>query len=126
MRRRYHAKEPLVHDPDDIISLNELFNVSEPALNNSTESTNSTAFYPYPNRNLFLLGDWYWNGGTQKLQASFKNLLDIVGSPEFDPEDVQSTKLGQINRKLADNDQEEWMDVDAGWMQKPITITVPY
>jgi hypothetical protein len=45
-------------------------------------------FHPYPNKNSFLLGNWYWNGGIQKLQESFHKLLSIIGNPDFRTDDV--------------------------------------
>jgi hypothetical protein len=102
------------------MSLTELSNVP------TQDSTTETPLYPYPNRNSFLLGDWYWNGGAQKSQASFKDLLEIVGSSEFHPEDVRSTKWDLINDELANDDEGEWMDIDPGWVRTPVTITVPY
>jgi hypothetical protein len=81
-------------------------------------------FYPYPNHSAFQLGDWYWNGGAQKSQASFKDLVDIVGHPEFSPSDIQRVHWDHVDKLLADDD--EWKDDDAGWMTTPVTIDVPF
>jgi hypothetical protein len=74
------------------------------------------------------LGDWYWNGGPQKSQASFKDLLDIVGDPQFSPDDIRDVQWDKLNDTLA-NDS-EWIDDDeakqAGWEKTPITILVPF
>ena len=76
------------------------------------------SFYPYPNHNSFLLGDWYWNQGGQKTQRSFKELINIVGAPEFEPSDVQNTTWDSINKKLGESrlveEENEWLDIDAG------------
>lgn len=58
------------------------------------------SFYPYPNETSFRLGDWYWNGGVQKSQQSFRDLLGIVGSPSFSSEDVRKRNWSQIDKTL--------------------------
>lgn len=121
--RRYYAKNIPTYDPEADISLQDLSNI--PAATGHPYSTSQT-FYPYPNRTAFRLGDWFWNGGVQKSQASFRELMDIVGDPEFHPSDVQDVKWDQINTQLAAEDEEEWLDEPAGWTQTPVTISVPY
>jgi hypothetical protein len=85
-------------------------------------------FHPYPNKNSFLLGDWYWNNGVQKSKESFQNLLNIVGDPDFDPQDVRETNWPAIDRELSSNDFDgnphDWRD--ASWKQTPIAIDIPF
>jgi hypothetical protein len=95
-------------------------------------------FCPYPNRSSYRLGDWYWNGGAQKSQNSFKELVSIIGDPEFRPEDIRRTKWKEIDTELGTNDangddkageedgEADWLEEDAGWTEKPITISVPF
>ena len=64
-------------------------------------------------------------------QQSFKDLLGIVGNPQFRPEDVRATNWAKIDKALAkskvDDDEGEWIDdSDAGWRKMPITISVPF
>jgi len=105
---------------------------------------NAKKFYPFPNESSFLLSEWYWNGGVQKSQESFHKLLDIVGHPDFLPEDVRGTKWRKIDGILAKNEFDgtnsrskmnnvkdddgdaEWIDEDAGWKRTPISISVPF
>ena len=82
-------------------------------------------YYPYPNRNAYRLGDWYWNGGIQKSQSSFKDLVQIIGDPDFSPSDVRDVHWPSINDHLA-HDCDEWADEDAGWTKTPVTILVPF
>lgn len=91
------------------------------------ESHARPSFHPYPNKNSFLLGDWFWCDGVQKSHESFKKLLDIVGSPDFHPSDVRHTQWDQINKVLGgcDFDGEEWEDEEMGWMKSSVTIRVP-
>jgi hypothetical protein len=136
--RRYFAERLPSHDPEELVTLTDL--CSDPAVDStlrcqhnsrsqSAEPHDLTSFYPYPNEASFCLGNWYWNSGVQKSQESFRELIDIVGNPGFDPSDVRPTKWDKINTILASNDsqdEEEWMDVDAGWKKKQIRISVPF
>jgi hypothetical protein len=92
--------------------------------------TKKPAFHPYPNQSSFLLGDWYWNHGTQKSQASFKQLVNIITAADFNKEDISDTAWSTVNKCLGeshfDKNQGEWEDVDAGWMKTPICIDVPF
>ena len=92
----------------------------------------TTSFSPYLNRSSFLLGEWYWKDGTQKSQRNFKNLINVLGHPDFRVEDVTKTKWSNINTTLsssrgtfdAGDVQPEWMD--ESWKCSPITIQVPF
>lgn len=125
--RRYHGPELPSHDPERETDLTMLSNIPIPP-NENTTSSNTSDFFPYPNENSFLLGDWYWNHGSQKSQENFKKLLDIVGSASFSPHDVRETNWNRINQQLAVNDWDEgeWVDEDAGWQKSDISIRVPF
>lgn len=86
-------------------------------------------FYPYPNENSFRLGEWYWAGG-QKSQESFSDLINIVSSPTFRPEDVRGISWDKINAQLTknmdDTEDGEWLEEDVGWKKSPISISVPF
>lgn len=125
--RQYFSDRLPSHDPEEYV---DVIPSDEPFCSNILSS-----FSPYPNENSFLLGDWYWNHGNQKSQESFRQLLGIVGHPEFRPEDVRRTTWSKIDAKLGSNpfdrgtgevEEEEWMDEDAGWHRTPITISVPF
>ena len=94
-------------------------------------------FHPYPNKNLLLLGDWYWNQGTVKLRKSFRSLLNIVGSSEFRSEDIWDTEWTKIDCKLGtlvapeehtstSGSPFEWLNNDAGWKSTSVTISIPF
>jgi hypothetical protein len=121
------------HDPEEFVDLQALSEGAAAA--DSTSSQPDNAFYPYPNENSYLLGDWYWNNGHQKSRESFRRLLNVVGNPNFRPEDVRSTQWTKVDAALARNDfdevpkddnQPEWMDEDAGWKKTPVTISAPF
>ena len=118
--REYHSELPPTHDPEEAMVFEDLLDDA-----NAGNSANPPPgiFSPYPNRNAFLLGDWYWNGGTQKSQASFKDLVNIIGDPEFSSADVRDARWDHINHVLADD--AGWVDEDAAWEKTPITILVP-
>lgn len=130
LSRQYCGHEPPSHDPEESISLSDLCSSSHsvPAKLTTTSLPTSQSFDPYPNKNSSLLGNWYWNGGAQKSQESFKELLKIVGDPDFRPADVRDTKWASINTTLGQNkfDDEEWEDEDAGWNRTSVNISAPF
>ena len=123
LSRQYHSTEFPSHDPEtaiDVRDLSEPLDVAAPpALPSDAPLGAKESFYPYPNWSSFQLGDWYWNGGPQKSQESFKALLSIIGDPDFMPEDVRRAQWPAINRILANDpeegkDEHEWLDKGAG------------
>ena len=148
--RQYCSDRSPSHDPEENIDLFDLSNFSTGA---SQPHNNESDFFPFPNKNSFLLGEWYWTDGVQKSQESFNTLLSIVGRPDFRPEDVRHTKWGNVDAVLAKNDFDEnrkrhrtvdgsgirneddtvdddgdaeWADEDVGWKKTPISISVPF
>jgi hypothetical protein len=102
------------------VTLEDLWDTVDPA---HREQVSSEIYSPYPNRNAFLLGDWYWSTGVQKSQDNFKSLIDIVGDPSFSPADVRDVSWKDVNHKLADDER---TDSNAGWERTPVTISVPF
>ena len=110
---------PLSNDPDDLLTLADLHDGPDvqtvtPPVQNTDATPN---YYPFPNCNSFHLGSWYWDDNAQKSQKSFKALLDIIGDPDFSPNNVRNTKWDKINNILAGSEafEEEWEDEIAGW-----------
>lgn len=141
--RQYFSSSPPSHDPEELVDFSDLCDGHEESLATAhfqpcsidvadaspSTSIPTMSFGPYPNESSFLLGDWYWNGGRQKSLEDFRSLLDIIGRPEFCPEDVHGTKWHAIDAKLGlndfDDESDEWLD-DAGWRKSSITISVPF
>ena len=135
--RLYNKDSLPIIDPDTDNSFGEV-GLSVPHEDNFTRPVEtilhvSNPFHPYPNETSLLLGDWYWNEGHQKSQSSFRKLLDIIGHPEYCPEDVQNTNWMAIDRKLGSSsigDETgtdcEWLDVNSGWKKSDIRICIPF
>lgn len=134
--RQYNTKELPSHDPEEHVGSDDLFdNESQAEETPARPSDTHNPFQPFPNKNSFLLGEWYWNEGIQKSQASFRKLLEIVGDAEFRPEDVRHSRWKQIDNKLCWNDfdgadseadEADWLNDDARWNRTPISISVPF
>lgn len=127
--RRYYSRTLPSHDPEELITLSDL--QTSPTIPCEQSNTANSSYFPYPNRNSFLLGDWYWGSGVQKSQQNFKDLVNIIGNPSFEPSDVKSTNWTTIDTALVSSERDEvedgeWMDVDAGWSKTPISISVPF
>ena len=120
--RQYYAEKFPSVDPEEEVTLAQL--------SDYPEASPGVDFFPFPNKNSFRLGYWYWTGGVQKSVQSFKDLINIVGNADFHPDDVRQTKWDKINRVLGDNVEEgqegEWVDDDAGWKTTPVKIQVPF
>ena len=133
--RRYDREALPTYDPEDI---SDDIAGSQPTIAQRVVTAHQVShaenpFYPYPNEVSLCLGDWYWNQGNVKSKESFKRLLHIIGSPSFRPDDVRNTKWASIDNALGilatgdDPDcSEEWLDDNAGWKCRTITICVPF
>jgi hypothetical protein len=130
--RQFFSSTPPSHDPEEAVTLQDISYVPivASAELDALADTHDVSFHPYPNRSSFELGHWYWNGSVQKSHQSFKELIDIVGHPDFDPDNVRNTSWDKINSKLgasvADDETDEWEDEDAGWRKTQVTIQVPF
>ena len=117
-----------VHDPEDQSS--DLGDSPLHKVNMVQGFDPENPFHPYLNKNLWHLGDWYWNQGMQKSKKSFTNLLNIIGSTDFKPEDVSHTNWAAIDCKLDSQKASEQQDsagwMDNGWECRNIIIYVPF
>ncbi|KAG6904676.1 hypothetical protein DXG01_008155, partial [Tephrocybe rancida] len=134
LSRTYHGTQVPSHDPEESITLKSLDDTPMPndRLEGLALASSPSPYFPYPNKNSFALGKWFWDPGMQKSQRSFKKLINIVSSDDFAPKDIQNTRWGAIDRILGQNDfddgsdQHEWEDEDAGWKKTPITLDIPF
>jgi hypothetical protein len=133
--RQYRAAHFPEHDPDENLTSDILMNGSSA---NTSSNLPVDTYYPYPNQSSFLLGEWYWNDGAKKSQSGFKNLLKIIGHPDFQPQDVARVKWQRIDAQLggdllgdvSDGEESEngWEDErpETDWVETPIKIKVPF
>ena len=121
--RQYYAVDYPSHDPDEVAKLSDISNLSVPGF------SSATLFQPYPNKNAFLLGEWYWNGGIQNSKETFKQLINIVSDQSFDPADVRNIRWDSFNKELGESSMSDdiWLDEpDAGWIEAKITLSIPF
>jgi hypothetical protein len=52
--------------------------------------------------------------------------MKIIGDSEFRVEDVRDVNWDQVNNLLATDEEGEWVDEDADWVQSSVTMSVPY
>jgi hypothetical protein len=130
--RQYHATRFPDHDPNESVVFDDIVD----AYLDTPFASPAKLYYPYPNQSSFLLGEWYWNGGTQKSQSSFQNLLKIVGHPEFRPEDVANKSWRSIDAQLSgdrrceglNGSEDGWENElsKGNWTKTSIRINVPF
>ena len=123
--RQYYAISYPTHDPNAKIQIT--FSEQESIGNDDTVSTSS--FKPYPNHNVFLLGEWYWNGGVQKTKEGFQKLIDIVSADSFKPADLKNISWNSLNKCLGESveSDDQWFDEpDSGWKETAITLSIPF
>ncbi|KAG6905478.1 hypothetical protein DXG01_002467 [Tephrocybe rancida] len=129
------SQQPLTqYTSDDQATMEDLYDIAIPASSSSiscnADLAHRPALYPYPNESSFQLGSWFWEGGANKSQSSFNDLVKIITNSNFSLEDIRLTKWVEIDRRLGANefDQEshEWEDCDAGWRRTDIKIDVPF
>jgi hypothetical protein len=131
--RKYWGEKFPSHDPEEELTLVDLqgaghANVQEDAIVMEISSSSGQNYWPYPNESSFLLGEWHWNDGVQKSKRGFKNLVNIITSPNFYPADIQDTNWDHVDQQLgALEGDSEWMDVefDPTWTRTPVEIQVP-
>jgi hypothetical protein len=123
--RQYQTEFPPLYDPEENVTLKDLTISGSPTSESYSSAPVTNDFRPYPNSSSFLLGEWYWNEGVQKSQDNFRKLLEIVGSSDFNPEDIKTTNWKKVDDQLGGEDL-KWLDEDAGWIKTPITIPVPF
>lgn len=107
----------------------------------SPPSDSGNLFHPYPNESSWRVGDWYWNDGIQKSKKNFQSLIEIITDANFRPEDLRRANWASIDRELGDSgirvtphtlpsnsagESQDWLPEGDGWMQRAITISVPF
>ncbi|KJA13829.1 hypothetical protein HYPSUDRAFT_99722, partial [Hypholoma sublateritium FD-334 SS-4] len=125
--RQYFAVSFPSHDPDSEVQLSDVSH--SPSDDDKAEPLPTKLFQPYPNKNAFLLGEWYWNGGLQKSKEDFKTLTNIICDQSFVPADIRDVPWDSVNERLGESADSEdmWLDQpDAGWKETAITLSIPF
>ncbi|KAG2059465.1 hypothetical protein BDR06DRAFT_979974 [Suillus hirtellus] len=103
---QYHSSHLPTHDPEEE---SQDLSMHARVIQHDTMEAPKT-FFPYLNRSSFLLCDWFWNGGIQKSQKSFKELLWIISDADFCAEDAEVHNMSFEG---------------AGWKKTSISIKIP-
>jgi hypothetical protein len=90
-------------------------------------------YYPFPNRNAFLLGEWRASDENGKGRTGFARLLEIIGSPDWNPADICGVNWARIDDALieapnqiqSDDNDENWAD-ESNWRTSAVSISVPF
>ena len=102
--RQCKAENFPCHDPESEVDATDLSDILS---DHREDNSASLSFLPYPNENAFLLREWFWDDCVQESQASFKKFIDIIGRPEFRPEDVRDVRWNHIHKELGDSLQSQ-------------------
>ena len=123
--RQYYGTCFPLHDPEELNTSDALSDIQSSCRPLPLSSLNVS---PYPNHSSFVLGEWYWCGGVQKLKNDFKNLIKIITNQDFCPSDVINTKWDLIDQQLGSDHEMMWVDedLDSSWERTPVTILVPF
>lgn len=133
--RQYHAEDFPAHDPEAEMEIPDMSEVLLDHKGNENENSSGHApstgptLLPYPNQSAFLLGEWYWNGNSQKTKEEFEKLTRIICHQDFKPAEIQGVNWDSINKHLGEAADSEgmWFDEhDAGWMETSVTIPIPF
>ncbi|KAH6896318.1 hypothetical protein BKA70DRAFT_1438538 [Coprinopsis sp. MPI-PUGE-AT-0042] len=124
--KRFQTPEPHPYDPEASLNLQSFCN-PPPREDDPFHPDN---YYPFPNRNAFLLGEWRASDDNGKGRAGFAKLLQIIGSPDWNPTDVCGIDWAKIDNALASSVTEvdvddAWVD-ESAWRTSTVSINVPF
>ena len=133
-----HGSRDMPHDPDNSMTPEDLRDQETLPGDTVAQATKKarkhiSPFHPFPNLSSYQLGEWFWADSGNKSQQTFQDLLDIVGSEDFNPADVRNANWKEIDRLLAvsghevdDMDSGEWVDDGISWKSSSVTLNVPF
>ena len=121
---KYPSEVGPTHDPEENLTLDDMADHGEPKVKANID------FGLYPNKNLYLLGNWYWSHSAQKSKEIFQELISIVGQPDFKPNDVTNMPWNKMDTELGtnhfDDNDPKWICEDTSWYRTPISTSVPF
>jgi hypothetical protein len=86
--RQYEAETFPSHDPEDKLTPDDLMEAANHVPQQDIISVNRQMYGTYSNKSSFLLREWFWNGSVQKSKRSFNDLVNIISSSHFRPQDI--------------------------------------
>ncbi|KAF4566601.1 hypothetical protein EYR36_012032 [Pleurotus pulmonarius] len=147
--REYPMKP--THQPDLFLTPDDLSDIPAPTPgdplrlvddDDDVPIDNSLLYLPFRNSSLFRLCQWMWSGSSMKSKGKFTGLIGVLGSPEFEKEDIQDLNLTAeidcIDDYIAKQSQfihpsqatEPLLEILPGgssneWKEVPIKISIP-
>ncbi|KAH6905405.1 hypothetical protein BKA70DRAFT_1431025 [Coprinopsis sp. MPI-PUGE-AT-0042] len=119
--KHYQSPELHPYDPEAFLHLGNFCN-TPPQHKDPSHPDN---YYPFPNRNAFFLGEWRASDDNGKSRAGFAKLLQIIGSPDWNPADICGVDWAKIDNALSslatDNKDDAWVD-ESAWRTSTVTI----
>jgi hypothetical protein len=128
--KQYQAPEECPYDPEKEAPAHHS-NITGQDLGGDSENTShQSPFYPFPNKNAFLLGEWRAGDGNGKGRADFAKLVEIITSPDWCSDDIRGINWAKIDTFLAipirrDDMDDDWVE-EAAWRTSTVTINVPF
>lgn len=128
--KQFRAPEDHPYDPEADLCEMDFCDIDIAASPSPTGPLDPEQYHPFPNRNAFLLGEWQACDENGKGRKGFNRLLEIIGSPDWNPADICGLNWTRINNALAEpfdvnKDDDEWSD-ESGWKTTTVSIDVPF
>ncbi|KAJ7151509.1 hypothetical protein C8R46DRAFT_1229045 [Mycena filopes] len=127
------------HDPDSILSLDDLSDVPKapqptvgplglstaaPLQVNPPPGSESNPYYPFPNSTAWGITNWMWGGSPLKSIEEGVKLVDFLKSDKFNPADLECFNLVKETERL-DKSMKLGGTVRDGWSEITVDIMVP-
>jgi hypothetical protein len=135
LSRLFFGLPPPTHDPDGPQEQDQTVlpkDCSSQALSGASPS----AFFPYPNRSSFELGDWWSKQVSKRSVSGFTELVSILGHPDFNTDELKKANWPAISELLSHGMTTridaplpscEWVDNTGGdWKVTRIQLPVPF
>ena len=119
------------YDPDAFVTSEDLANFTTAPLSMVGEIPSHIFDPPRPFENMskYLLMTWYNTGSSQKTEKELTRLVkEVIGAPEFKPEDLGSFDAHQENKRLNDvlpTDKISAPFSDDSWREVTVEIEIP-
>jgi hypothetical protein len=119
------------YDPDAFVTSEALANFTTAPLSMVSEIPNHDFEPPWPFENMskYLLMTWHNTGSSQKTEKELTRLVkEVIGAPEFKPEDLRSFDAHRENKRLDNGLATEKISApfsDNSWREATVEIEIP-